>query len=628
MAELTPPKLNASLPEVPTWLARKIEKPRPAAAKTKRSYSGSHTAYVRAALERECLAVQSAPTGSRNDTLNRAAFSLGQLVGGNQLPRGAVEGELYESCEANGLVADDGEASVRATIRSGLEAGILEPRIPAVKPLQEGGPTGPRGATPREMIELDVQAGSGASYVRSDAGNAERFVDDHAIDVRFVPGLGFLVWDGTYWGGDDDERVIQRAIESMRRQTVTAVRSLEKDAIAFALKSESAPRIDGMLKLARSNPRIVLRADALDPDAWILNVKNGTLDLRTGELRPHRREDLVTHCLPINYSSSVECPQWEAFLARVLRVEYGGRFDDAATKNLIGFVKRAVGYTLTGSTREHVLLLLYGIGANGKSVFLGVLKSVLGRALARTLPFMALIAQRNPSSDGSGPSDHIARLRGARMVESIEANEGLQFNEAMVKALTGGDRVAARHLYRGGIEFDPQFKLWIATNHKPRIVGTDVGIWRRVQMVPFTQVIPEEERDPDLKEKLIQTEAAGILRWAVEGCLEWQRDGLGNAEAVTLATEEYRREQDTLGQFLEERCALGPEFKVRTEDLLTAYNAWARENHEDELSSKALAERLAERRAPVKRTKVGGLRGWCGIGLRRSSDDEGRRWSN
>jgi putative DNA primase/helicase len=380
-----------------------------------------------------------------------------------------------------------------------------------------------------------------------------------------------------------------------------------------------------MLKLARSNPRIVIKAELLDCDPFLLNAANGTLDLRTGEQHNHRRQDLLTHCLPIAYNPNANCPRWYDFLARVLRVEFEGRVDDVATRNLIAFVKRAAGYTLTGSTREHVLFELYGVGANGKSVFLGVLKSILGRSLARTLPFTALLAQRNPSNDGSGPSDHIARLRGARMVESVEANEGLQFNEAMLKSLTGGDRVAARHLYRGGIEFDPQFKLWIATNHKPRIVGTDVGIWRRVRMIPFTQVIPEEERNPNLKEELIANEAEGILRWAVEGCKEWQRDGLGDSEAVVLATAEYRREQDVLGQFLDERCSLEPAFKVRTVDLVAAFNAWARENHEDELSAKALADRLAERRAPVKRMKVGGKRGWSGIGLRGGEDG---RWND
>ena len=212
------------------------------------------------------------------------------------------------------------------------------------------------------------------------------------------------------------------------------------------------------------------------------------------------------------------------------------------------------------------------------------------------------------------------------MVESVEANEGLHFNEAMLKSLTGGDRVAARHLFKGGIEFDPQFKLWIATNHKPRIVGTDVGIWRRVRMIPFTQVIPEEERNPNLKDELIATEAEGILRWAVEGCLEWQRKGLGDSEAVLLATEEYRREQDVMGQFLDERCAFGPAFKVRTADLVAAFNTWAGDNHEDELSAKALADRLVERRAPVKRVKVAGVRGWSGIGLRGGEEDG--RWND
>jgi putative DNA primase/helicase len=283
----------------------------------------------------------------------------------------------------------------------------------------------------------------------------------------------------------------------------------------------------------------------------------------------------------------------------------------AEDAELVRFVQKAVGYSLTGSTEEQCLFMLYGTGANGKSTLLQTVSGLLGD-YARQTRTETLLVQR-----GDGVRNDLARLQGARFVSAVEVEGGRRLAEALVKQLTGGDRIAARFLYGEHFEFRPAFKLWLAVNHRPSVQGTDHAIWRRIRLLPFTVTIPEAEQDKRLMEKL-QAELPGILRWAVEGCLVWQQEGLKPPKAVQQAIGEYRAEMDVLAAFIEQCCTLGPQQKVGTSTLYAEYGAWCTEMGETAMTQKALAGTLKERGCTSGRTKA--ERFWSGIALR---EDEG-----
>ena len=358
----------------------------------------------------------------------------------------------------------------------------------------------------------------------TDAGNAERMVKNHGDTLRYVHGLGrWLRWEGTHWSFDDTDYVTNLAIETARqvRDEARGCRDVNRrDRIRkYARISESLGRIRAMIKLASANPAIAITADQLDRDTWLLNVENGTVDLRDGSLRAHDPEDLITHCLPFRYDPQATCPTWERFLYRV--------FD--GDEELIEFVQRAVGYSLTAETSEQALFSLHGLGANGKSTFLEVLRELMGD-LAKNAEFATLLSTRN-----KGIRNDLARLRGARVVTAAEAGVEQRFDEGLVKQLTGEDVITARHLYHEYFEFRPRFKLWLAANHRPEIRETGYAMWRRIRLIPFNVTIPKAEQDPHLRRKL-RSEMVGILAWAVEGSRKWREDRSWRAEG------NYRRD--------------------------------------------------------------------------------------
>jgi putative DNA primase/helicase len=355
-----------------------------------------------------------------------------------------------------------------------------------------------------------------------------------------------------------------------------------------------------MIRLATSEPGIPVLLEQLDADPWLFNVVNGTIDLRTGILRPARREDLITKLAPVIYDPDARCPTWERFLQQIM----------AGNTALITFLQRAIGYGLTGVTSEQVLLLLYGTGANGKSTFLEVLRALFGD-YARQAEFATFLAR---TSDAV--RNDLARLAGARFVTAVEAASGRRLDEALIKQLTGGDPITARFLYQEFFEFTPQFKLFLATNHKPVIRGTEHAIWRRIRLIPFEVTIPQAQQDRTLPDKL-RAELPGILAWAVQGCLAWQRDGLPMPTEVHQATETYREEMDTFGLFLADYCIVDPTDPTRratTGELFDAYLTWCRQNGEHfQLTKTHFGMRLGERGlTPIR---LGKERGWAGIAL-------------
>ncbi|GJM43880.1 MAG: ATP-binding protein [Gemmatimonadota bacterium] len=430
----------------------------------------------------------------------------------------------------------------------------------------------------------------------SDLGNAKRLVMAHGKDIRYVPPLKtWFCWDGVRWSKDEKGELYLRAkdvvTQLIKRARKTTEPEKRRRLVLFALRSENEPRIRGLIELAKTEPGVPVLPEQLDRDPWLINVANGTLDLRTGQLRDPQRSDLMTKAVHLQYDSTTECPRWLAFLDRIFE----------GNTRLISYIQRAVGYTLTGCTDEQVFFLLYGTGANGKSRFLEALRHALGE-YARQTDFTTFLESKSERI-----RNDLARLTGARFVTAIEMKRSGAMDEAFIKQATGGDTVTARFLHKEFFEFLPAFKVWLAANHKPEIKGTDKGIWRRVQLIPFTVSIPPEEQDKKLCVKL-QEEGEGILAWAVEGCLEWQRNGLGTPPEVTAATDSYREESDALAGFLYECCVVDEGRTVGSTDLYQCYVRWADQQRGEQKMSRQVFSRALEERGISKDRKEGGGR--------------------
>jgi putative DNA primase/helicase len=403
----------------------------------------------------------------------------------------------------------------------------------------------------------------------TDQGNGQRLVARHGQDLCYMyPWKKWLVWDGRRWTIDETGEVQRRAKETVQSIYAEAsgalVEEVRKALAKHAAQSESEARRRSMIAAAQSEDGVAIRPEDLDTDPWLLNCLNGTIDLRTGKLGPHHREDLITKLCPVEFDPKAGCPTWLGFLMRVL----------AESEKLIAFLQKAIGYSLSGLTLEQCFFILYGLGANGKSTLLETIKRLLSDYASQASMDTFLAKSR----DGGVPND-IAALRGARLVTAVEVDNGRFLSESLIKRLTGEDEIAARFLYCEVFTYRPQCKIWLGTNHKPVIRGGDHAIWRRVHLIPFTVQIPVAEQDRDLQEKLRQ-ELPGILNWAVEGCLRWQSEGLEAPAEVSSATKAYQDEMDVLGDFLSECCIIGAGLSVAAGDLYKAYRSWADGNGE------------------------------------------------
>lgn len=440
-------------------------------------------------------------------------------------------------------------------------------------------------------------------FHHTDLGNARRLVARHGANIRYCTARKhWLVWDGRRWAPDETGEIRRLAADTVRQMYGQAADEPDeagrKALAAWALKSESRERLDAMVSLAQSAIEVVVRATAFNADPWLLNVQNGTLELRTGYLREHRREDLITKLAPVNYDPHAACPTWEAFV----RVIMGGKQD------LIDFLQRATGYTLTGDTSEQAFFMLYGMGSNGKSTLLELLRKLLGDH-AKQSEFSTFL-----SRDYGGARNDIAALADARLVTASETGEGRQFAEVILKQLVGNDTISARFLYSEFFEFKPQLKLWLAMNHRPVIGEDSHAMWRRVRLVPFVVTIPDDQQDKKLPEKL-DAELPGILAWAVRGCLEWQKSGLGLPAEVDTATRSYRADMDVIGAFLGDSCVIKSNVKASATPLYTTYKLWCEQGGHKALTQTTFGTRLAERGYEKGRESSGRVV-WYGIGLK------------
>jgi putative DNA primase/helicase len=435
----------------------------------------------------------------------------------------------------------------------------------------------------------------------TDLGNAERFVREHGEDVRYCAEIKkWFIWNGKLWDRDSSGEIYRRAKKTVREMLVEAAH-IESEEVRKALvkherRSESENRIKAMVNVAQSESGIPIRLTDFDANPMLFNVQNGTIDLRKGELRKHRREDLISKISPVTFNPLASAPLWGSFIKRITNGSAG----------LAEYLARTVGYSLTGETIEHALFLLYGTGANGKSTFLEALRYVMGD-YATTADFGAFL-----TSKGQGIRNDIARLKGARFVTATESEAGKRMAESLVKQLTGGDQVSARFLYGEFFEFHPAFKLFLGTNHRPKVIGSDEGIWRRIRLIPFTVTIPLSERDKKLTAKL-KSEAQGILNWAIAGLRDWFDGGLKDPAEVLAATSEYRQREDAIAHFLESCCTLQSDAGAGSEALYKQYCNWAAANNEYLLNSRDFSKTLEEKGFVKKHTAQGTK--WFGIAV-------------
>jgi len=448
--------------------------------------------------------------------------------------------------------------------------------------------------------KMDVSAPSNGNL--SDMGNARRLVMRHGDKIRFVhPMNKWFVWTGSRWEMDETGAIMRLAKETvlaMFFEAPTIIGDTTRERfVKWALSSQSRSKLESMISLAKTEKEISARAEDLDANPWLINLRNCTIDLKTWETSEHDPNQLLTKELDFDFDMKAKCPTWERFLFRIFNED----------TNLIRYVQRAIGLSLTGHTGDQCMFFMFGSGKNGKSTFIETMKRLL-REYSATTPSDTLMKK-----DRSGISNDVARLTGKRLVVASETDEGQHLSEHMLKDLTGADTITARYLHQEFFEFQPQFKLWMFGNHKPLVRGTDMGIWRRIRLIPFTVTITESERDPNLQAKL-EAELPGIFNWSLVGLHEYQAHGLGEPIAVSDATEEYRVEMDILGTFISEMCKVADSETVEVRALYLAYSGWCEDYGERPLPQRAFAIRLKERGFIPSRGRTGN-RCWSGISV-------------
>ncbi|MHB8587196.1 MAG: phage/plasmid primase, P4 family [Thermoplasmatota archaeon] len=454
----------------------------------------------------------------------------------------------------------------------------------------------------------------------TDKGNVQRFLLLHGRDVLFDHRRrkAWMVWDGRRWMEDWTGAVGRFALDVPKAILTEAAEASDettrKELARWALESQAYRRLRDMLSILKD---VVPAPLAFDGDPWLLNVENGTLNLQTGALQPHRREDHITRLAPVHFDPAAACPTWDAALLAIM----------AGRPDMVAYTHRVLGSALCGVPRDQVLHIMWGTGGNGKSTILSIARTILGE-YAGTIRTDVLLEQHGSDS----ATEDVARLDGLRMVTAVETRDGGHLNEALVKALTGGDKISASYKYGHVFEFTPQFTPILATNHRPH-VREDDAIWRRIRLLPFIVRFagPDEDpapgaasRDLNLTDRL-QSELPGVLNRLLGGCLEWQRTGLAPPPAAKEATREYRREEDALLRFLEDACEREENAAVLASDLRASYEAWCTQNDEQALSAKTVGVRLASLGFRAEK-KNSGMRYWRGLRLGQGASGASGAW--
>lgn len=448
------------------------------------------------------------------------------------------------------------------------------------------------------------------NYRLTDTGLAERFVRRWQPELRFCPDRGrWLRWIGSHWKWISEEEAVDLSKEVVSAIYTEASEADDKDTrkelAGFALRSEARQRRQAAVYLASCERRMQSPGSLLDQKPWLLNVQNGTIDLRTGQLRPHDPADMLTIIAPVDYDPAAQSPIWDDFIGTITQHD----------STLAVYLQRCTGMSLTGDISSQAFFFLYGLGANGKSTYLNAIRGLLGPYAHQADMEMIMMKDR----PRAGASEDLANLYGRRFVVATEVEEGRKLAVNLIKLMTGGENIRCRHLYEREFEFTPSHKLWIAGNHKPVITDTTNSIWRRVKLMPFTATI--EHPDADLPSKLSQIYPA-ILAWAVRGCLDWQHYGLAEPEIVSRETRKYAQEMDPLGEFMEDCCIIDQSAMVSRAEFYARYESWCIASKDLPLKQRSVSARMKEK--GFGEHKNHGIRGWTGLRLRTTDDPEGK----
>jgi putative DNA primase/helicase len=532
----------------------------------------------------------------------------------------------WEAIALNGrpvFLAFDSDAAMKPAVRTALHrlARFLETRGAAVRicrlqPAADGGKQGlddflAAGGNLDELLATAVtlaeQDSDLTGFELTDLGNAHRFVATYEDGFLYVrEERRWLEWRDGRWRRDITgaaERAAQAVVETLWEQVSRlppekrVVDGKPSPLVKWALASQSAPKLRAMLELASSDLAFAVTLEQLDRDPYLLSVGNGTIDLRSGELRDPDPADLITLGSDVDYVPAAPRPRWDQFIGEV--------FD--RDMELAAFTKRAYGSTLTGDTRDRALFIQWGPRFNGKSTLNRAIQHVLGD-FAYTAPIRTVMR----AGESTIPNE-IAALARKRLVLVSETADGHHLDENRVKMLTGSDKIAARALYREWFEFVPEYKLVLFTNFKPKVDGSDGAVWDRIRLIPFRVSFDGDREDKDLGAKLT-AEAEGILAWLVEGCLEWQEDGLGGCDVVDQATAAYRTENDVVARFVAECCDLGEERRVLRKTLREELAAFCVESGDDVPPAATVGRWLTER--GIRDARVDGRRAYRGIAMR------------
>lgn len=547
---------------------QKIKQPQPIAQS-----AGASKKYGLAALTGEIKTLEGTKEGDRNAQLNKSAFALGQLVA-SEIDQDQVETELLTVAISIGL----SESEAKQTIKSGMGAGAKQPRTAPAS--AKVAPTG---------------------YRLTELGNAERFRDQHGGVVRFVSGWKkWLFYDGRRWKVGADDKIRRMAHKTVKNLYAIAAQEPDSDKAGkiatWAKQSCRSSSISAMIKEAAA--LLAIDPSVLDNSPWLFNCWNCTIDMRTGAVHPHSKDDWLTKITPISYDPASEAPLFKSVLHTCF----------AGNQELIDFVRRFAGYCMTGSTKEQCIAIWWGGGANGKSTIITPIAEVLGDYAQTTRPETLMIKK----NEGI-PSD-LAKLKGARLVTAAEAEDGHRLAESAIKQMTGGEKIQARALYQDWFEFVPEFKILLCTNHKPIIRGDDHAIWRRIRLIPFNVTIPEQNQDKDLPEKL-KAELPGILAWMVSGAAEWMVHGLGNPAEVKEATESYQSEQSVISIFLDSCCTINPDIVVEAQQLFKEFSRWCTSEGHRKITQTKLGKMITD--LGFEKTRIPGVGrvAYQGIGL-------------
>jgi len=524
-----------------------------------------------------------------------------------------VEGGIIPATKRNATLA-----RIAGTLRTkGLSEDAIEPALQAINiasckpPLEADEVASIAHSIARYQPTEDVETGEGMTVTNTDTGNAVRLVRLFGERLRYCYEQNcWYVWTGKVWQRDLGARISHYATKTAKSIYVEASKETDtaaaKELAKHAMQSESNHRIVAMIARAESQPGTPIEVHEIDQDNWLLNCANGTVDLRTAELLPFNKDHYITHIIATKYDPEATCPIFDRFMDRVTRGDM----------ELMAYIQKCVGYSLTGDTRTELVFFVYGEGQNGKSTFISTIRVLLGCYAHRVSP--DIFMQMKGKGSG-GPKESLANLRGKRFVAASEIEEGRRLHMSLVKSLTGAETITADRKYEHEIEWQPTHHLWLSGNYRPEIRDDSIAAWRRLKIVPFTVHIPDEEKDEALKFKLLD-ELPGILAWAVRGCLAYQKDGLRDPQAVTQATSDYRKENDILGIFIDECCIVEDGATITNTGLRAGVKAWCIGSGLDSLNTHQVKRFMLARGFEQGISSGGKHRIWKGIRTRELTD--------